>query len=359
VLAQMRYYSTVTRAVSSTVVRRERMLPTRGKILVDIDDRVDAVDIIGRYETPGKLLILDARAALNLKRRDLSTYLLKRPGEIVRAGDVLASQPRLGKMFPRALRAPTGGRIVAVSDSQVVLESETAEAEVRAQISGRVVSVMPERGAVIETTATLIQCIWGTGTMSHGVLRAAVNSPDEILTPDKVDVSCLGAIVIGGAGTTCEALIQASKMQARGLILGALSSALIDQAAALPFPVLVTEGLGEFPMGQTIFGLLKDHVGSEATADPGDMNPWRPRFPEIIIPSSAPAAGESPLDNSLKSGDTVRVVRGERGGFTGTVTRLPEHPVAYDIGLTLPSIEIQSDSGERMIVPTSNVEILR
>lgn len=356
----MRHYTGITRVVPAAVLRRDRMLPTRGKIRVSIGDRVDAVDIIGTYETPGRLLTLDARPVLNLKGRDISAYLQKRPGDAVGQGDVVAQQPRLGKWFPRALRSPVSGRIVAVTESQIVLESEVQEAEVRAHLSGRVVSVMPERGAVIETTGVAIQCAWGVGEMSHGVLRATAEAPDDALTEDRVDVSCLGAIVLGGSGATSEALVQLGKMQARGLILGGLASDLLEEAARLPFPVLLTEAIGQRPINQKAFDLLMQYVGSEAGVDPGDLNPWNPRRPEILIPLPASTAAQVDLvpGAALSEGTSVRIVRGENSGATGTIIDLPEHPICYDVGGALPSVEIQTDAGDRLFAPVNCVEIL-
>lgn len=356
----MKHYCTLTRVVPATLLRRERMLPTRGKIVVGIDDRVDAVDIIGRYERPGRLIRLDARAALRLGNRSVDNFLKKRLGENVQRGEVIAMRPRLGTLLARTLHAPASGRIVAMSDSQILLEADTEEAEVRAHLSGRVVSVMPERGAVIETAAALVQGAWGTGEMSHGVLRAVVGSPDDILSEDKVDVSCLGAIVIGGADATAEGLIQVSKMQARGLILGGLSGSLLETAVALPFPVILTEGFGRCPMNPFAFELLMSHIGHEAAVDPGHPDPWKPRRPEILIPvpTSSVAAAESQPDTLLREGCRVRIVRGGDRGQVGIVIGLPEHPIPYDIGIVAPSVEIQADSGDRLMAPVNNVELI-
>lgn len=356
----MKHYCTLTRVLPAALVRRERMLPTRGKILVGIDDRVDAVDVIGRYERPGKLVRLDARTALRLGKRDVSEFLKKRVGESVQRGDIIALKPRLGTLFPRALVAPVSGRLVAMSDSQILLESDTEETEIRAHISGRIVSVMPERGAVIETAAAVVQGAWGIGEMSHGVLRAVVDSPDDVLSEDKVDVSCLGAVVVGGADATEEGLVQVGKMQARGLILGGLSADLVDRVATLPFPVVITEGFGRSPMNPVVFDILRSHIGHEAAVDPGYPDPWRPRRPEVIIPVpvSSVVASESQPEVLLREGCKVRVVRGDRRGLVGVVIALPEHPVPYDVGVSLPSVEIQADSGDRVLVPVNNVDIM-
>lgn len=356
----MKHYCTLTRVVPATLLRRERMLPARGKILVGIDDRVDAVDIIGRYQKPGRLIRLDARAALRLGNRDVADFLKKHVGDSVQRGEAIAVRPRLGALLARALVAPASGRIVAMSDSQILLESDAEEAEIRAHLSGRVVSVMPERGAVIETAAALIQGAWGAGEMSHGVLRAVVDSPDDILSEDRVDVSCLGTVVIGGADATAEGLIQVSKMQARGLILGGLSGSLLETAVSLPFPVIVVEGFGRCPMNPFVFDLLMGHIGHEAAVDPGHPDPWRPRRPEILIPvpASSVVAAESQPDTLLREGCRVRIVRGDDRGQGGVVVGLPEHPVQYDIGVALPSAEIQADSGDRLMAPVNNVEIV-
>jgi hypothetical protein len=356
----MEYYGPVTNVLASTLVRRERMLPVRGYVLVDMGDRVDTVDIIGKYRRTGRFVMLDAATHLHLRGKELSPYLVKRPGDTVQEGEAIASRPRVGKLFPRVLRAPSNGRVIAVTDSQVVVEIGREETEVRAHLRGRIVSVMPERGAVVETVGAVIQCARGLGKISHGVLRAAVEAPDEMLTGDAVDVSCLGAVVIGGAGVTAEALDQLTKIQARGLILGGLSSALLKEVQSLPFPVLITEGMGGHPLNEKAFAILTERVGKEACVNPGELDPWRQRRPEIIIPEGASETARSDANvlAALKPGLGVHVARGPHGGTTGTILRLPEHPVLYETGVVLPSVEVQFVGGERAFVPVNNVEIL-
>jgi hypothetical protein len=48
-------------------------------------------------------------------------------------------------------------------------------------------------------------------------------------------------------------------------VLGGLSPELVPQVEQLPFPVVVTEGIGTMPMSEPVFQLLQTNDGREAS----------------------------------------------------------------------------------------------
>ena len=48
--------------------------------------------------------------------------------------------------------------------------------------------MIPDRGAVVETTGALIQGLWGNGRLDFGLMNVVVEEPDGILTSDQLDV---------------------------------------------------------------------------------------------------------------------------------------------------------------------------
>ncbi len=104
----------------------------------------------------------------------------------------------------------------------MALELSQAPTELRALYRGVVVGVLPRQGITIQVTGTLIQAAWGDGGEGYGVLKRVVETPAEVLTEDKIDVSVHGTVMLAGAGITEAALRQAVKQEAAGLIIGGL-----------------------------------------------------------------------------------------------------------------------------------------
>ena len=82
----------------------------------------------------------------------------------------------------KVYRCPADGTLVRVRDGCLVLQRSDREEELRAMLSGRVVSVIPERGVVIEAVGSLVQGVWDSGHSGVGKLVRAVNSAEEGLT---------------------------------------------------------------------------------------------------------------------------------------------------------------------------------
>src|SRR3972149_5807084 len=82
-----------------------------------------------------------------------------RVGEEVSENDVIAGPASLG----RVVRTPRPGKVVVASGGQVLIEVASRPYELVAGISGVVIELIPDRGAVIATTGALIQGGWGNG----------------------------------------------------------------------------------------------------------------------------------------------------------------------------------------------------
>ena len=354
------YYPSVTQTIPLTVIKRERLLPVRGEVLANMGARVEPLDVVARASLGGELHVVDVGKTLSVKSEDLDKYLLKAVRDTVEEGEAIAAKG--GGLIPlrRVCRSPVAGRIVAIGNGQVVLESRVETSELHAHFRGTVVSVMPSLGVVIETVGAVVQGVWGAGGEAQGVLKMLAEDPKEKLVAEAIDVGCHGSIIVGGSSVDEEALEQAEQMQVRGIVVGSIGADWRERASDLPFPVIATEGMGQVPMASVVFELLRSNVGREASISGVTRLRWGTVRPEIIIPLHERGATPPPqqLGGALEVGDQVRVIRQPHLGSVGQVVSLPSQPRAVDSGARLRGAEVELEEKGRVFVPYANLELI-
>ena len=361
-----------TRVVKFARIRRERMLPSRGAVLVTAGSRVGALDIVARASTGGNLHPVPLARYLRTKETALERYLLKKPGEEVADHEVIASKPESFGMLRRVYSAPKAGRIAAAQGAWLAFDLMDTPLELRALYRGAVVSVMARQGVVIEATGALAQGAWGAGGEGYGVLRIMADAPEARLADDRIDVTARGAVLLAGAGVSEAALRRAAQEQAAGLIVGGLAPQLRRLVAELALPTLVTEGFGEHPMCAPIFELLTAHAGEEivvnaptdaheATLAPAVTASAGVR-PEAFIPILATGRASEvvapPPTLVAQTGTTVRVIGGARFGEIAAITEIPTLPRTLESGVSAWGAEVTLNAGDRLFVPWENLEMI-
>ena len=354
------YYPSVTQTIPLTVIKRERLLPVRGEVLANMGARVEPLDVVARASLGGELHVVDVGKTLSVKSEDLDKYLLKAVRDTVEEGEAIAAKG--GGLIPlrRVCRSPVAGRIVAIGNGQVVLESRVETSELHAHFRGTVVSVMPSLGVVIETVGAVVQGVWGAGGEAQGVLKMLAEDPKEKLVAEAIDVGCHGSIIVGGSSVDEEALEQAEQMQVRGIVVGSIGADWRERASDLPFPVIATEGMGQVPMASVIFELLRSNAGREASISGVTRLRGGTVRPEIIIPLHERGATPPPqqLGGALEVGVQVRVIRQPYLGSVGQVVSLPSQPRAVDSGTRLRGAEVELEEKGRVFVPYANLELI-
>ncbi len=354
----MRFYLPQTVISPLTIIRKERLLPGEGEILVREGDRVEPVQVIGQAAVPGEFRIVNLAQILGVPRRAVRRYLKVKPGQEVRQGDVLAAR---GGLTQRVCRAPITGTVTGIGGGRLILEAPPQIVEVRAGYPGVVRRVIRGKSVTIQVAGALIQCAWGNQQEGFGVLRVLTDSREKPLRVRMIDASCRGTILIGGTLADGDALDQAIEMQVRGIVVGGLAPELLEKAHQAPFPVLATEGPGNVPMSPRCFQLLSTYNGREAVLDGRCAGGRSVLRPEIIVPLPAePGTGPLELpDIALSVGDMVRVIRAPYAGQTGTVVAFINagRPTT---GNHLPVAKIAVLGEESpLIVPVFNLEVIR
>jgi len=347
-----------TQVTPSTTVRRERMLPAPGDVLVRVGERVEPTQVVARADMPGDFRILHVAHALGVPISRVKRCLRVNLGDEVQRGQVLA---RRGRLSASAVKSPIDGSVTAIGGGRILIEAPYTPFELRASIDGTVSHVLERHGVVIEMTGAVVQGAWGAGGESLGVLRCMAKSPDEPLQAKAIDPSCHGMILVGGSGVSDAALKRAQELQVRGIVVGGLLPELISQVEPLPFPVVVTECIGGVPMSAPIFRLLTAYDGQEASISGRTQLRWGIVRPEIVIPlpaDTSPPAQAQP-GAPLTVGARVRLVRAPYLGVAGTVVALPAHAHPIETGARVHGAQVDIGQGAPVFVPLANLEVLR
>jgi len=351
-------YGTETKIKALTKIRRERVLPREGEILVSPGDRVETSQVVARTELPGDFRILRVARELGISGSKIEKYLQVDLGDTVHQGTVIAKR---GGLLGRSVRSPIDGIIVARGGGRLLIEAQPTPFELHAYIPGTVLEVADSRKVVIEMSGSLIQGNWGTGEESVGVLKFITNRPHSPLQPGSVDPSCHGAILIGGVMADREVLEQAEDVEVRGIITGALVPELITHVQQVPFPVVVTDGIGQALMAGPIFDLLRANEGEEASVSGSVQTRWRVERPEVIIPKpdKTPPVNEEAPDDGLTVGTRVRIVRAPYAGQVGEIVNIPRYARRIETGARVRCAEIDTGQDEPVSVPFVNLDVLR
>jgi hypothetical protein len=347
-----------------TVIRRERRLPVRGEVLVELGDRVEATDVLARGPKPGEFRLFDIARVLAVPDGEVSVHLRKETGDTIQAGEVIAARTGAIGFLSRTCRSPFDGSIIASKRGRVLMrpipeEHNQTGVELPSLLRGQVSRVIPGYGAVIEAEAGLVEGAWGAGSEASGTLKVMVNAPDEPLSTAALDTESQGQILVGGTLGDRAPLLRAVEVKACGIVVGSMPAGLIESVSNLPLPVMVTEGFGQLPMADVAFELLKTYHGELACigGHAGSNGAARPEV--IVFPAARGEITMTDNDVVLLAGKTVRIVREPYMGAVGVVKAIPDKPTTVKSGLRLQVAEIELNSREIIQAPIANLECIR
>jgi len=372
-------YTPGLRVTASAVIRKSRRLPAKGEVLVEVGQKISADTVVARTSLPGNIVNVKAAQQLGIEPAELSSVMLKREGDCVQAGEVIAETRSFFGVFHTRCTAPVAGTIetVSVVSGQVGVREPAAKIEVEAYIAGEVAAVIPQEGAEIEARGALIQGIFGVGGERRGILRLAAASGDAPMRLDGTD-DVRGAVLIGGATCTAADLAQAAELGAVAVVVGGVTDGELrrflgyDLGIAItghenvPLSLILTEGFGRLPIAHRTWRLLESLAGKEASISGATQIRAGVIRPEIIVPlreievrTCAGGGADVSLEQELAVGARVRVIREPYFGALGQVSALPPDLQRIETEALVRVAEIALDSGEKVIVPRPNLEILK
>src|SRR5579859_320647 len=358
----MVYLPTTAHVTLLATLRRERLLPLAGTVMVQAKQQVEPSDVVARTLLANGHRLVDVARALGVADDQADSALVKHDGDPVKAGEPIAVRKTGLGLVRRTARSPVDGRLVVAAGGKALLAAISEPFELRAAIPGQVITILQSQGVVIETTGALLEGVWGNGKEDTALLRVVGDNPRWALTAKLVSVEQRGAIVVAGTLADPAALKQLGDVGVRGLLLGSLAAALLPAALKAGFPVLVVEGFGDRGFSAPAFTLLADNAGRQAWLNAQPADPFLGHRPELIIPLASPSTPPMlPLDGeTLAVGKRVRVLRGPDVGKVGTVTELSERPMVTPSGLRahMAGVALEGANGPSARVAFANLEIL-
>lgn len=355
--------------------RVRRILPINGEVRVAVGDMVGARDVVAQTFIPGDITPLNISKLLSLPLAEVPGCMLKKEGDQVSPGDVLARTRGIFGRFKQDYVSTVSGTLESISSvtGLVIVRGAPLPVGVKAYLKGRVVDVLPREGCVIEAPVALVQGIFGVGGEAFGALTLACHAHDQELSADLITPAVAGRIVVGGARMTLAAIERARSMGAVAIVSGGLDDAdletflgynlgvAITGSEKLGITVIVTEGFGEIAMARRTFALLAKHEGADVAANGTTQIRAGVIRPEIVIPLDGEAGEGARVERTgslLRIGAPVRVIRDPYFGVLGTVSGLPPEPHVLASGSRARVLEVTFESGEGAIIPRANVEII-
>ena len=363
--------------VSNRIQHRvRRILPIAGDVLVTLGDQVGAQDIVAQTFMPGDITPINIANVLSLPPGDVPECMLVQEGDKIEAGDSLAMTKGIFGIFKNEYKSKVAGTIESISKTtgQVIVRGEPLPVQVLAFLAGEIVEVIPNQGVVIDAEVTFIQGIFGIGGETFGPVRMACASHTEELTDDLVTAEMKGAVIVGGARMTGEAIRKAIEVEAAAVVSGGMDDqdlkeilgydlgVAITGSEQIGTTLIITEGFGEIAMAERTFKLLASRDGDQAAVNGATQIRAGVMRPEIVIPLSEQAKQEQPVGEHtsgiLDIGTSVRIIRDPHFGLIGTVSGLPSELQVLGSESKARVLEVKFASGEVVTVPRANVELM-
>ncbi|MGE5251191.1 MAG: hypothetical protein ACM3QS_13380 [Bacteroidota bacterium] len=339
----------------ATVVR-QRVLPIPGTVHARLNQKVVPTEVVAQGTWAREHLMIDVAGILHIAPSAADRVIRCQTGDRLPEGAEVAVG---GGLFPRRIHTPREGRVVTVGGGQILLETGESPIQLRAGMPGTVIELIRDRGVVIQNAGSLIQGIWGNGRIDTGVLVNLAEKPDAVLSAGRLDVAQRGAMILAGRAEDAEFLQAAAELPVRGLILSSLSPALIPLAGQMRYPILVTDGLGSLPMNSLAYRLLSTNVQREVTLNAEAYDRYTGARPEVFIPLPVSQEPATPRDvEEFAQGQIVRMRRPPAMGAIGSIMALRTGQTLLPSGLHAPAADVKLESGETVLVPLVNLEVV-
>ena len=313
---------------------------------------------------------------LSLSPADVPGCMLKKEGDRVAVGEPLARTKGIFGKFRVEYASKVAGTIESISSvtGQVILRGEPQPLQVEAFLAGTVVEVIPEEGCAIEAEVTLVQGIFGIGGETFGPIRLACKSYEQELTGDLILPDMKGCVVIGGARIDMDAIQKARQAGVAAIVTGGLDDkdleallgynlgVAITGSEHVGLTLIITEGFGEIAMAERTFKLLGSRQGDQASVNGATQIRAGVMRPEIVIPLSERELAQQTesvvMEGYLDIGKPVRIIRDPYFGLIGSVSGLPQELHVLASGSKARVLEVRLDSGETVVIPRANVELI-
>ncbi|MCI0530812.1 MAG: hypothetical protein L0Y74_02525, partial [candidate division Zixibacteria bacterium] len=108
-------YTPGLKVTEKQLVLKKRILPLKGEVLVKVGDKVRPDDVVARTYLPGPVEPLNVANLLGCLAQDVPAHMLKKQGEKVQEGEVVAKSKTFFGLFTSTCKTKITGSIESVS----------------------------------------------------------------------------------------------------------------------------------------------------------------------------------------------------------------------------------------------------
>lgn len=376
----MKYFAPVRIRIEKDVVTYvTRVLRGKGTLTVGVGQQVSPDEIIGTGEVTSGFRTLNLSILLSVSPEQVEKFLIKKIGRRIYQGELLAYKE--GGLFApkKQITSPTDGILDFFNNKTGELKISLApkKADLPAGVYGIVEMVDVSRGQVIiRTQVSRIYGICGSGRSRDGILHI-LSRKDDLIAKSMIQNKFDGQILVGGCLFFKDTISASISAGVSGIITGGINATDYKGMASgrLVFPkkldndigisIVVCEGFGSIPLGDDIFGFLKEYEGKFVFIDgnkavislPSSLSSSlikvkSTRLPINFIP-------ESPAQQILELGVgmKVRIVGNYYLAAQGKLLSVDGSPTLLSSGLKACLATIETAS-KKIQVPVANLEIL-
>ena len=366
-------YTPGLKVLKKTKVTKDRLLPLKGKVHVNLEDSVKSNTVVASTEIPGNVHMLNIANKLNIDANQILDCMLIKEQDYVSKDQVIAQNKGIFGLFKSEIKSPIDGHIMNISKitGQAVISEKPLPINVDAYIPGTVMNIYAKEGVSINSLGTFIQGIIGIGGEKKGMIKILVNNPSDKINASMIDSNLKDDIIICGSYIDYSIYQKAKKNGVKGFVCGGVDYNTISEILGYSLGVaitgtentttlILTEGFGEIDMAERTFNLLKDNEGKKASINGATQIRAGVLRPEIFIASDSDSHSQdfSEQDLIISTGSIVRIIREPHFGKLGKITNLPYELVEMKSETKVRVAEVEFDDGSKKIIPRANLEVI-
>lgn len=364
------------------VTRITRTLKGEGHFIINKGQAVSPEEIIGSATISSGFRTINLATKLAVSPNEVEKYLVKKIGQRVYKGELLAYKTGWLLGRKKEVIAPADGNLDFLDHKtgELKISFFPKKIDLPAGVFGIVEEVDEERGQVIiKTQVSHIHGLLGSGRSRDGMLHF-LGKNDDLIDKSLIEAGYDQRILVGGSLLFKDAIFAAVSEGINGVITGGINAEdyRVISGGRIIFPkkmdndigisLVVCEGFGSVPIGDDIFELLAKYAGKFIFIDGNKALISLPSFSSSSLMAVKRTALPKLQPNNLtedyttgiselKVGLKVRVVGNSYLGVQGNVIAIDNSFSLLPSGLKTCLATVET-ARRKIQVPVANLEII-
>ncbi len=338
------------RIAKNQTITRKVCLPVLGSVNVRAGETVSRDTVIAEVNLPARFEMIDIPAHFNVAPEDCIGMIKRLVGDVISRGDVLAQKEGF---ITQLFRSPADGKVVSLREGRITLALGVEKKQLFSPVNGMVTEIIPDRGAVIAVSGSVVEGSWANGLSVYGALVFWDDLEKNVLGIPSTSLE--DKIVVSKSALAGGQLKRLLRLKPLGIVLPTLT---VDQRKMFEdtnIAVLSLMGFGDVSMDSVSLAMLETMQGKALyllgeTFDETEK-------PLLVMPEeNVPELGLLQDDLTMEIGAKVRLRGKPYTGMVGLVTALPDEPATFASGLQSKVVSVELLSGEVINAAMANVE---